>query len=88
MTGTVAGAAPRDAGSLDVSDAGALSATAVLARLGSAKTGLSDAEAGARLRSVGPNALRVQRVTAWGVLVQQLRNPLLILLLAAAAVSG
>jgi P-type Mg2+ transporter len=32
--------------------------------------------------------VRTHRVTAWGVLLRQIRNPLLILLLAAAAVSG
>ena len=37
---------------------------------------------------VGPNALAVRRVSALAILVRQLRNPLLLLLLAAAAVSG
>jgi Mg2+-importing ATPase len=73
---------------LDIADAGALSPREVLARLGGDSRGLAASEAGRRLREVGPNVLRVQRVTAWGVLVRQLRNPLLILLLAAAGVSG
>jgi len=65
-----------------------LSPEVVLARLGSDQGGLSGEEAGGRLRAFGPNALRIHRVTVWGVLVRQLRNPLLILLLAAAAVSA
>ena len=41
-----------------------------------------------RLAVYGPNALQVRRVTALGVLASQVRNPLLLLLVAAAAVSG
>ena len=44
-------------------------------------------QAARRLRTVGPNVLASHRVTAFGVLVHQLRNPLLVLLLAAAGVS-
>jgi P-type Mg2+ transporter len=61
---------------------------AVLQELGSTQTGLISDEANGRLRAVGPNVLAAHRVTAVGVLVRQLRNPLLILLLAAAAVSA
>jgi P-type Mg2+ transporter len=60
----------------------------VLRRLNSTPAGLSGPQAAERLRTFGPNVLLTHRVTAVGVLVRQLRNPLLILLLAAAAVSG
>ncbi len=73
---------------LDVAGAGGLTLDAVLARVGSDREGLTGAEAADRLRAFGPNALRVHRVTVFGVLVRQLRNPLLLLLLAAATVSA
>ncbi|MFN8108702.1 MAG: cation-transporting P-type ATPase [Thermoleophilia bacterium] len=57
----------------------------VLQQLGTTPDGLSAQEAAARLRTHRPNVLRVHRVTALAVLGAQLRNPLLILLLAAAA---
>jgi P-type Mg2+ transporter len=60
----------------------------VLHRLESTPTGLSSLEAASRRRIYGDNVLVTHRVTALGVLRRQLRNPLLILLLAAAAVSG
>ncbi|MDQ6927288.1 MAG: magnesium-translocating P-type ATPase [Actinomycetota bacterium] len=60
----------------------------VLARLGTEETGLSAEEAARRLKNVGPNVLASHRVTVLGVLLRQLRNPLLILLLAAAAISA
>ena len=63
-------------------------ATSTLALLGSATSGLTSVEAARRLREVGHNVLTVRRVTAFGVLLRQLRNPLLILLLGAALVSG
>ena len=74
---------------LDVSSAAALPSEVVLERLASAEAGLSASEAQARLRAFGPNALacpprhRPSRSCA-----RQLRNPLLLLLLAAAAVSA
>ena len=73
---------------LDVSSAAALPSEIVLERLASAEAGLSASEAQARLRAFGPNALAVRRVSAIAILARQLRNPLLLLLLAAAAVSG
>jgi Mg2+-importing ATPase len=73
---------------LALAAAARMPAADVLAALGSSEEGLSTAEASARLAEHGPNALRVHRVTALGVLLRQLRNPLLALLLAAAAVSG
>ncbi len=50
--------------------------------------GLSTEEAQRRLAEVGPNVLATAKVTMWMVLGRQLRNPLLILLLSAATVSG
>ena len=73
---------------LDVATAGTLPPEAVFARVGSSAAGLSGAEAVERLHAFGPNALRVTRVSAWKVLARQLRSPLLVLLLAAALVSG
>ena len=60
----------------------------VLQELGSAQTGLTSEEAASRLAAVGPNVLATHKVTVLGVLGRQLRNPLLILLLAAAGVSA
>jgi len=60
----------------------------VLVALGTTDAGLDSAEAAGRQKSWGPNVLASHRVTAFGVLVRQLRNPLLILLLAAAGISA
>ena len=60
----------------------------VLAALGTSERGLDDGTAAQRLHEVGPNVLASHRTTALGVLLRQLRNPLLILLLAAAGVSA
>jgi Mg2+-importing ATPase len=60
----------------------------VLDRLGSAPGGLSTAEAQSRLAAVGPNALRSHGAQPFRVLLRQLRNPLLILLVAAALTSA
>jgi Mg2+-importing ATPase len=54
----------------------------------STAAGLNGSQAAERLRIFGPNVLLTHRVTAGGVFLRQLRNPLLILLLSAAAVSG
>ena len=83
--GTEIAAAP---GGFDLAAAARLPVSEVLARLGSGEHGLSAAEAARRLQSTGLNALAVRRVSALAVLMRQLRNPLLLLLLAAAAVSG
>ncbi|NUR87167.1 MAG: magnesium-translocating P-type ATPase [Nonomuraea sp.] len=64
---------------MDVSD--------VLRALDTGPAGLDEAEAGRRLASVGPNAVRTHRVSAWAVLARQLRSALLALLLIAALVS-
>ena len=67
--------------------AAGLAPEAALAELGTSADGLTAAEAAARLRTYGPNALGRHRVTAAGVLFRQLRNPLLLLLGAGAVVS-
>ena len=61
---------------------------AVLSALGSSPTGITTADATARLQTYGPNVLADRTVTAFDVLVRQLRNPLLLLLLGAAGVSA
>ena len=68
--------------------AAATAAELVLDRLGSSQSGLSSAEAAARLTAFGPNAVRSHHANAWAVLGRQLRSPLLWLLLAAALVSA
>ena len=65
-----------------------LGADGALGALESCADGLTTAEARDRLAQYGSNALRTHSVRPWSVLVRQLRNPLLLLLLAAAAVSG
>jgi P-type Ca2+ transporter type 2C len=65
-----------------------LGAEAVLDRLGSAREGLSEAEAAARLERHGPNRLPQPRgKTLVGVFVSQFKSPFAYLLLIAAAVS-
>ena len=60
----------------------------VFAALDSQPTGLTSAESAHRLTVCGHNVLAEHRVTVAGVLLRQLRNPLLILLAGAAIVSG
>ena len=59
-----------------------------LAQLDTADSGLTSDDAALRLSKFGPNVLSSRTVTVFGVLGRQLRNPLLILLLLAAAVSA
>src|SRR5919204_1003617 len=73
---------------LDLAAAAHQPVRVVLRQLGSTQTGLTSDEAASRLASVGRNVLAAHKVTALGVLGRQLRNPLLILLLAAAGVSA
>ncbi len=73
---------------LNLADAGALPPDDVLNRLRTSEAGLSSAEAAGRLRRFGANALATHRVRAAAVLFRQLRNPILVLLLGAALVSG
>ena len=67
---------------LDLARSCTQSATEVLHALGTTELGLTSEEAGVRRRTFGANVLAKRPV--WGVLARQLRNPLLILLLAAA----
>ena len=60
----------------------------VLASLASRSAGLSAAEALQRLHEVGPNTLRSHGARPLAVVARQLRNPLLLLLLAAALTSA
>jgi P-type Mg2+ transporter len=73
---------------LTLREAAGLPADTVLKRLLSSRTGLTNAEAARRLVRIGPNVLREHHVTVVGVFLRQIRNPLLILLLVAALVSG
>ncbi len=76
-----------DWSSLALASAAALSEDDVLGRMESTAAGLSHEEARARLAEVGANALRSHGARPLTVLVRQLRNPLLILLVAAALTS-
>jgi Mg2+-importing ATPase len=76
-----------DWSSLELADAAALSKDDVLGRLQSTTAGLSQEQALARLAEVGTNALRSHGARPLAVLARQLRNPLLILLVAAALTS-
>jgi P-type Mg2+ transporter len=73
---------------LDLVEAAKLPLGEVFRRLDAAPSGLSTQQAAQRLQTLGPNVLAEHKVTALAVLLRQLRNPLLILLLAAAAISG
>ena len=73
---------------LDLPAAGRQPTSEVLHQLGTTDGGLSSDEAARRLSTFGANVLSSHKVTLFGVLVRQLRNPLLLLLLVAAAVSA
>jgi P-type Mg2+ transporter len=72
---------------LSLEAAAALPPADVLERLGTTAAGLSDGEARRRLEAVGANALRGHGARPLGVLLRQLRNPLLILLVVTALIS-
>lgn len=60
----------------------------VFAALDSTPTGLTDAEASARVERYGLNEIqRARRITPWRILVEQFRNVLILILLAATALS-
>jgi len=80
--------APTPLGDLELVDAAGLAADEVLSRLETGPDGLSSAEVAARLDRFGPNALATHRVRPSAVLFRQIRNPILVLLLGAALVSG
>lgn len=72
---------------LTLTQAAALDGAQVCALLESSPQGLTSEQAASRLSRVGPNVLSEHRLRAFAVLWRQLRNPLLVLLLAAAAAS-
>ncbi|MEO5901627.1 MAG: magnesium-translocating P-type ATPase [Ilumatobacteraceae bacterium] len=69
-------------------DAAGRPAGEVLSTLGARAEGLTGEEVTTRLASCGPNVLPSRTVTGFGVLLRQLRNPLLLLLVASALVSA
>src|ERR1035438_6763146 len=73
---------------LELTEAATLAPFEVLSRLATSSEGLSGAEVDQRVREFGANVLAVHRVRASVVLWRQLKNPILILLLGAALVSG
>ena len=73
---------------LTLADANELDLDAVFSRLNATAEGLSSTEVVTRRARFGPNALRSHGASRWRIFASQLRNPLLILLLAAAAVSA
>ena len=60
---------------------------AVLAGLHTGPAGLTPAEAAARLAACGPNAVRSHKASALGLLLRQVRSPILLLLIATALLS-
>jgi Mg2+-importing ATPase len=72
---------------LELSDAASTEAGTVLTRLRTSTSGLTEGEASRRLHAVGPNAVVSHGARPFQVLLRQLKNPLLILLAAAATVS-
>ena len=81
-------AAHAPSGPMDLGDAAGLHPDEVLSGLNSGPGGLSSAVAAERLRQLGPNVLGTHQVRAPAVMLRQIRNPILILLLGAALVSG
>src|ERR1039458_10658300 len=73
---------------LELTEAATLAPLEVLSRLATSSEGLSGAEVDHRVREFGANVLAVHRVRASVVLWRQIKNPILILLLGAALVSG
>jgi P-type Mg2+ transporter len=87
-----AGEPPRRAASaeprLTLSSAATMGADAVLEAVESTPQGLSSCEAARRLEQVGPNALVSHAARPLDILLNQFRNPLLILLIGTAVVSA
>ena len=73
---------------LTIDAAGQSSVVEVLQALGTRSDGLTSAEASARLEAMGRNVLEVRTIRTIAILGRQIRNPILILLLLAALVSG
>ncbi len=81
-------AAPSEAAPLTLQAAASSPVDEVLDRLAASDEGLAESEAVARLDRFGANVLPTRPVTAFGILLGQVRNPLLVLLLGAATVSA
>ena len=75
-------------GSTSIQALAAMPSDDVLDRLRTQASGLTATEADVRLGSFGPNAVRTHHASALSVLLQQLKSPLLLLLIAAAVVSA
>jgi Mg2+-importing ATPase len=73
---------------LPLASAATMDTDAVLSALASGPAGLSGAEAARRLAEDGPNALRSHGARPLAVLARQFKNPLLILLIGTALISG
>src|ERR1039457_285367 len=73
---------------LNLADAAGCPSDEVFSRLGSGPNGLSSDDVAERLRQFGPSELAPHRGGATAVLFRQIRNPILVLLLGAALVSG
>ena len=85
---TTPGGLANTGGRLELAAAAALPAADVLSELRSSAAGLSSGEATKRLAVYGPNVLLSHGVSAFSVLLRQLRSYLLLLLLVAAVVSA
>jgi Mg2+-importing ATPase len=83
----VAQGSPPTLSGIGLIEAARLPPVEVVARLGSADSGLTVQEAAVRLRLHGPNAIRSHGARPLAILGRQLRNPLLILLAAATITS-
>ena len=81
-------APPTMGATLSLEEAASLPVADVLHRLASSEAGLAESEATSSRARFGPNVLPTRPVTALGILLGQLRNPLLVLLLGAAVVSA
>jgi Mg2+-importing ATPase len=72
---------------LDLHTAATLAPGDLLLRLQTTPDGLTDDEAGARLRRFGPNQVDRHSTTVWEILGRQFQNPFLILLICTALLS-
>ena len=79
--------APAPSTARGVTAASAAPLDAVFTSVHSSTDGLTTLEAADRLRTFGPNTVASHKARLWPVVVAQLRSPLLVLLLVAAAVS-
>jgi Mg2+-importing ATPase len=73
---------------LDLEKSAAIACEETFKLLACAPDGLTSSEAATRLTHYGPNVLTTHKVHASAVLFRQIRNPILLLLLGAALVSG